>query len=109
MRKYAEVLVNAQYDVSKYKHHGNHMVYFSNPDKRPTYYTTFLDDKTSKWVEVKGATRSFLYHNNVICVVDDRNKLFWLSHAGWFTTSTTQALGQYGTYFNSLGYQCMTD
>ena len=109
MRKYAETLVNAHYEASKYKHQGNHMVYFSNPEKRPTYFTTFLDDKTSKWVEVKGATRSFLYHENVICVADDQKGLFWLSHAGWFTPSTSRALGQYKAYFSSLGYQCMTD
>ena len=105
MRKYAEFLVNAHYDASK----GNHMVYCSNPNNRPAYFTTFLDDKTSKWVKVKGATRSFLYHNNVICVVDDQKGLFWLSHAGWFTPSTSQALGQYKAHFSSLGYQCMTD
>jgi hypothetical protein len=105
MRKYAETLVNAQYE----KKQGNHMVFFSDPEEPPTYYTTFLDDKTGKWVEVKGATRSFLYHQNVVCVVDDRHEIFWLSHAGWYTTSTSQALGQYKTYFSDLGYKCMTD
>lgn len=109
MRKYAEKLVNAFPSRKGYEQCGNHMVWFSNPEKPPTYYTTYLDDTTGKWVEVKGATRSFLYHGNVIAIVNDVADKYWLSHAGWFTTSTSQALSQYRAYFNSLNYKCMTE
>lgn len=108
MRKYAEKLVNALPPRKGYERCGNHMVMFSNPEKPPTYYTTYLDDKTSKWVEVRGATRSFLYHGNVIFIVNDVADKYWLSHAGYFTSSTTQAINSYKEYFNRLGYKCMT-
>ena len=109
MRKYAETLVNYVGD-EPFKHCGNHMVMmFPLGSTRPPYYTTFLNDKTDKWVTIDNATRAFTYHGNVICVVNDQTEQFWLSHAGWFTTSTSQALGQYKAYFKSLGYQCMTD
>ena len=104
MRKYAETLVKYAGNKS-FKHCGNHMVM-----RWPSIgYATYLDDKTDKWVTVDNATRSFTYHGNVICVVNDIADKFWLSHAGWFTSSTTQALNQYREWFGRLGYKCMTD
>lgn len=100
MRKYAEKLVNATND----KVVGNHSVYFYNH-----LHVCYRDDKTGDWKYVEGVTRDFCYHGNRICLVNDLEKEFWLSHAGWFTQSTSQALNQYRYYFESLGYKCMTD
>lgn len=102
MRKYAEMLVNY---AGGFKRVGNHTVeLWSNLP-----YTIYLDDTTDKWKRVNRPTRIFRYHGNSICIVDDNTKQFWLSHAGWFTTSTTQALNSYRAWFNHLGYKCMTD
>ena len=104
MRKYAETLVKYAGD-NPFKHCGNHTVMrWPSSD-----YATYLDDKTDKWVTIDNATRSFTYHGNVVCVVNDLADKFWLSHAGWFTSSTTQALNQYREWFSRLGYKCMTD
>lgn len=110
MRKYAETLVNDLGVKKPFKHCGNHMVmHFPLGSARPPYYTTFLDDKTDRWITIENATRSFTYHGNVVCVVNDQTEQFWLSHAGWFTSSTTQAINSYREHFSRLGYKCMTD
>lgn len=103
MRKYAEKLMNATND----KVVGNHSIYFYVPDNH--LHLCYRDDKTGDWKYVEGVTRTFHYHGNTICLVNDLERKFWLSHAGWFTPSTSQALNQYRYYFEYLGYKCMTD
>ena len=105
MRKYAERLTQATHDLTV----GNHAVHFIQPRPNMYYTSTYRDDKDSSLHTVERSSREFLYHNNVICVVDDLDGKYWLSHAGWFTTSTSQALGQYKAYFSGLGYKCMTE
>lgn len=104
MRKYAKTLVNYVGEKGS-KRVGNHMVelWLNLP------YTIYLDDTTDKWKRVNNPTRIFRYHDNTICIVNDNAKKFWLSHAGWFTASTTQAINAYREHFSRLGYKCMTD
>lgn len=80
MRKYVEILVNAKHDRTV----GNHGVHL--------------------FKEARG--RVFTYHGTGICLVWDDTKECQLTHKGWFTTSTTQALRQYEAYFKALGYEC---
>ena len=113
MRKYLETLVNYSatssssyktiYDDTPYKNCGNHAVMLSSKT------VCILDDRTGKEVKIAFPSRVFTYHGNVICVVSDCDHKFWLSHAGHFTRSTTQALNQYREYFRGRGYKCMTD
>ena len=113
MRKYAETLTNYsseylffsewRYGKSRMKRCGNHAVVL-NP-----LSTALLDDRTGGEVEINNPSRVFTYHDNVICVVRDSDNKFWLSHAGWWTTSTSQALNQYRELFQRRGYKCMTD
>ena len=98
MRKYVETLVNSATSYNC----GNHAVMLSSKT------VCILDDRTGKEVKI-APTRVFTYHGNVICVVSDHDNKFWLSHAGWFCRSTTQALNQYREYFLRRGYKCMTD
>ena len=98
MRKYVKTLVNS---ATSYKNCGNHAVMLSSKT------VCILDDRTGKEVKIAFPSRVFTYHGNVICVVSDHK--FWLSHAGWFCRSTTQALNQYREYFLRRGYKCMTD
>ena len=104
MRKYVKTLVYSGAEITRC---GNHAV------TREPKSARFLDDRTGKEVEIKNPSRLplrvFTYHDNVICVVSDSVNEFWLSHAGWWTSSTTQALNQYRTYFENWGYHCMTD
>lgn len=103
MRTYHEVLTNARRDTKQ----GNHQVFFFEPAKLAGL-KSFLDDKTDREVTPEGITRVFTYHGNTICVVDDLNKRFWLSHAGWFTRSTNEALAGYRQVFQyELGYKNM--
>lgn len=100
MRKYVEKLVNATNE----KVVGNHSVYFHNRQ-----HVCYRADKKGDLKYVEGITRDFYYHGNRICLVNDLEKEFWLSHAGWFTPSTSQVINQYRHYFESLGYKCMTN
>ena len=99
MRKYVETLVNSATSYNC----GNHAVMLSSKT------VCILDDRTGKEVKIAFPSRVFTYHGNVICVVSDYDHKFWLSHAGWFCRSTTQALNQYREYFLRRGYKCMTD
>lgn len=104
MRKYAETLVNYA-GANFYKRVGNHSV------ELWTWLNSirYLDDATNAYKRVDNPTRIFRYHDHIICIVNDNTKQFWLSHAGWFTPSTTQALNSYREWFSRLGYKCMTD
>ena len=104
MRKYVKTLVSSTTNLRC----GNHAVKFAPKS------TTFLDDRKGEEVEIKNPSkfyplRVFTYHGNTICIVSDSVNEFWLSHAGWWTSSTTQALNQYREYFTNWGYHCMTD
>ena len=105
MGTYHEVLTNAHRD----KKQGNHHVRFIEPNDF-AYLKSFLDDETGKEVTHDGITRVFTYHGHTICVVDDLNKRFWLSHAGWFTHSTKQTLAGYRRIFQyERGYKNMNN
>ena len=65
---------------------------------------TLWQDSTNEKQAVR-CDRVFSYHGNNICLVDDENKKFYLSHARWFTPSTNRALNDYRTYFNFIGYE----
>lgn len=94
MRKYVEVLTAA----TSSKTVGNHSVIVENGR------VNIRSDETGKARTVQ-STRHFRYHGNTICAVDDSQKRFWLSHAGWFTQSTTCAVNGYREYFVLLGYK----
>lgn len=98
MRKYHEVLTAAYKD----KWVGNHSVRF----QRWAYY--YDEKEGGKEKRLAAITRVFNYHGNTICVVDDNRKEFWLSHAGYFTRSTKEALAGYRQIFCDKGYKNMT-
>ena len=98
MRKYVEVLAGAK----RNKNCGNHSVEFVNDKHRPVFKS---DDGVKKIDYPNSVTRAFIYHWTVICLVDDINKCFWLTHNGYYTPSTNIALDSYRTYFESLGYE----
>lgn len=62
-------------------------------------------NETTRKHEEVASTRKFTYHGHTICVVDDRTKKFYLSHAGWWTSSTKRALASYRALFEDLGYE----
>ena len=99
MRRYHEVLTSCRHS----KVCGSHSVEFCrNTLLRPRY----LDETTNTKVPMEKATRVFKYHGNTICVVNDDDKEFVLSHAGWFTSSTNVALNGYRYHFeHELGYK----
>lgn len=89
---------------------GNHAVRHT---KDLTRYNTGHGCKVTSWGTFinheEGAdavcTRVFTYHDNPICLVDDDAARVILTHAGWFTPSTSRALNDYRRYFvNELGY-----
>jgi hypothetical protein len=90
-----DILVNAKKD----RQVGNHDVFHCN-----TWHIS--NDSDGKTIILDNCTRVFRYHYNTICVVDDNKKVFWISHAGWFTRSTNKALAAYRSYFQYvLGYK----
>lgn len=98
MRKYVKVLVESERD----KRVGNHSVkHYADS----TYFR--IDDERNNSFLVVGTTRVFSHHGNAICYVDDEMRQFWLTHAGWYTSSTTCALNGYREYFESIGYKNM--
>lgn len=94
MRKYVEVLTAA----TSSKTAGNHSVIVEDGA------VDILSDETGA-VRTVQSTRRFQYHGNTVCAVDDYKWLFWLSHAGWFTSSTSCAVNGYKYYFESIGYK----
>lgn len=100
MRKYVKVLTEATNDKTV----GNHSVQLYS---RPISYH-IKKERNGKLVIIH-ATRLFLYHGNIICYADDDDRCFWLTHAGWYTSSTTCALNGYREYFESIGYKNMTE
>lgn len=57
-------------------------------------------------VMVQRGTRSFSYHGNTICIVDDVNHRIILTNAGWNTSSTSRAINEYRRYFvEAQGYE----
>lgn len=86
----------------------------SKEDKCSGNHEVLTWDKIARWCiyheqsEVTAdvaVTRVFRYHENTICAVNDVNKVFFLSHAGWYTSSTNRALASYREYFISIGYK----
>lgn len=94
MRKYVEVLTAA----TSSKTAGSHSVIVEDGT------VDILSDETEA-VRTVQSTRHFQYHGNTICAADDCKGLFWLSHAGWFTSSTSCAVNGYREYFKSVGYK----
>ncbi|WP_196599053.1 hypothetical protein [Pectinatus frisingensis] len=82
MRKYIEKLTAA----NKSKTVGNHAVF----------------------VGIYGH-RSFTYYGTDICCVDDNKKTFSVTHSGWFTSSTTQAINGYKEFFGNKGYKLIRE
>ena len=59
---------------------------------------------------MEGTERAFTYHGNIICMVDDSHRRIFLTHAGWYTSSTSRALNDYRRYFvNELGYELVEE
>lgn len=100
MRKYHEILINAK----RNKIVGNHKVEFLNNNNLPDFYS---DDGEFKIDYPQTVTRAFTYFWTVICLVDDTNKCYWLTHNGFYTPSTNTALHGYRFYFDGLGYTNM--
>lgn len=100
MRKYVKVLVESERDKATGNHSVKHYVV-------PAYFK-IKNEKNGNSIIVS-ATRVFLYHGNAICYVDDEKRMFLLTHAGWYTSSTSCALNGYNMYFESIGYKNMTE
>ena len=104
MMKALEALVKA--DTNKTI--GNHSVDF--PQSEITYYTTGIKPSGKEVRErITEITREFAYHGNTICLVDDVKKKMILTHAGWYTRSTSRALNDYRAYFTAAGYQIVEE
>ena len=59
---------------------------------------------------MEGAERAFTYHGNIICMVDDSHRQIFLTHAGWYTPSTSRALNDYRRYFvDGRGYELVDE
>jgi hypothetical protein len=86
---------------------GNHTVQRC-PDR--TSYVSGRD-RTGRyiWKKAEGFNRDFQYHGNTICLVDDVKKKMILTHAGWYTRSTSRALNDYRAYFLAAGYQIVEE
>lgn len=57
-------------------------------------------------VEYVGDVRRFRYHNNIVCIVNDKTKVFKLDDCGWAGySSTTRTLNDYRKYFTKQGYE----
>ena len=87
---------------------GNHAV------RRCPDRTSYVSgrDRTGRyiWKKAEGFNRDFQYHGNTICLVDDVNRRIILTHAGWYTRSTSRALTDYRRYFvDGLGYQIVEE
>lgn len=102
MRTYHEVLTAAV----KNRKAGNHRVEFLQDGDSPLFYT---DDGYNLMKLPATITRVFVYHDTVICAVDDINKQFYLTHGGWFSRSTNEALAGYREVFEyKNGYENVT-
>ena len=59
---------------------------------------------------MEGTERSFTYHGNTICMVDDTRRRVHLTNAGWNTPSTSRAINDYRRYFvEECGYTEVKD
>lgn len=54
--------------------------------------------------EYSNNTREFVYHNTVICTVDDNRRVFNTDNGGWATQSTTRAINSYKQALTAKGY-----
>lgn len=103
MRTYHEVLTNAKRDRVQ----GNHRVEFTEGCKFAP--TVWADDGYSRLSIPDTITRVFIYHSTIVCAVDDINKKFYLTHGGWFSRSTNEALAGYRQVFQyDKGYENVT-
>lgn len=102
MRTYHEVLTNAKRDRKA----GNHCVVFGCP----SLWDVRDDEGRGKLKDIPNTiTRYFIYHWTIICAVDDVNKKFYLTHGGWFSRSTNEALAGYRQVFEyDKGYENVT-
>lgn len=100
MRKYVKVLTESEHNKAVGNHSVKHYI-------APAYFKV-KEEKNGNFFIV-GATRVFCYHENAICYVNDNNRWFFLTHAGWYTSSTSCALNGYKEYFESIGYKNMTE
>lgn len=100
MMKALEVLVRAEVNKTV----GNHTV--QKCSNRTSFVSGSDRNGYDIWREAIGFNRDFQYHGNTICLVDDVNYRIILTHAGWYTRSTSRALNDYRNYFvEGLGYQ----
>lgn len=59
---------------------------------------------------MEGTERAFTYHGNIICMVDDSHRRVILTHAGWYTPSTSRAINDYRRYFvDGCGYELVDE
>ena len=71
----------------------------SNRDKR-------VGNHKVKIVQFVKGRRNFYYHGNLVCMVDDVDKVFELDDCGWGgSRSTKECLAGYREYFTSIGYK----
>lgn len=95
--------------VVTYEHRtiGNHAVI---PTNGIAYQRSFNDKGAVEVTPILGITRRFTYHGNTICLVDDEMQRIILTHAGWYTSSTSRALNDYKRYFvDRFGYQIIEE
>lgn len=105
MRVYHEVLTNAKRDRKQ----GSHQVIFTKDNKLSSYSPMYVDDGSKRLELPDTITRVFIYHWTIICAVDDTNKQFYMSHGGWHSRSTNEALAGYRQVFQyELGYENVT-
>ena len=103
MMKALEALVKAEENRTI----GNHTV--QRCSNRTSYVSGSDRAGRDIWKEAKGFNRDFQYQGNTICLVDDVKKKMILTHAGWYTRSTSRALNDYRAYFLAAGYQIVEE
>lgn len=104
MRVYHEVLTNAK----RSRKAGNHRVLTTVDWNKVSWGDMMTDDGRWHLRLPSTISRVFIYHLTIICAVDDTNKKFYLSHGGWFSRSTNEALAGYRQVFEQAGYENMT-
>ena len=94
VRTFVEKLATAR----RNKKCGNHNVVWVGKK----YWDMYSEEVPS--CETMKITRLFQYHGHTIVAVNDETEEFWMSHCGWYTVSTKNALAGYRDWFKAMGY-----
>lgn len=97
-RTFVEKLATAR----RNKKCGNHEVFHIVDE--PQWHLS--GDEQPEKVYKMFVTRAFYYHGHLICAVNDFSNKVWMTHSGWWTVSTKNALAGYREWFvRNQGYE----